>query len=657
MVLSNDTSSHPPAVVPAELRRLPQWVACELLPQPDGSTKKIPYIPGTNRKAASTDPTTWRSYTEAHQFKRRARWLPAFTFTVSDHYTAIDLDHCRNRETGVIAPWAQAIIDRFPNAYIEISQGGAGLHLIVIGTKPDGAGCKKNGIEVYDRDRFLVMTGNVLPGHEAIGDCQAELDELCAELWPLTPAKPASTCPTLTVDDAKLIDDLRSEQGGKAARLLDGDLCGFPSASEARGSLAYKCLFNHATEEQTARILRASSLWNDRDKANPREQERKAARDAAQAVNDYTGEKRSPRVESTSGTSQPAAPQPQVIVGPVIAGETCGAERARIAELERENAQLRAMLAERDMTIATLRERARLSDEREAIRRNRNLAKAAPTAATLATLFRSERPREPDSAMPYRMPLKKLAEATGLSEGTCSDHLRLLATYQTPDGVPILHHETRDIPRQVDEETGEIIEPHREVWIGPGVDVAAFGPTLATLTPHNAPKHGGDRRDACANHPGAGTIRRETTSRRITIECAECHEVLDTQVVTIGRERRTFIPAPPLHQDALMMEEPIEQDAAWDDPAPIEQDAPLLAPSRHPTRPMQQLASSLGNHVEENLSGKLPDSPSSRPADDSPRYSPEFWAARSAELGRIDAAARYGSPASRTTYPVRGGAD
>jgi hypothetical protein len=49
------------------------------------------------------------------------------------------------------------------------------------------------------------------------------------------------------------------------------------------------------------------------------------------------------------------------------------------------------------------------------------------------------------------MPLDKLAERTGLDPGTCSKHLQKLATYRTPDDQPILHVETVEVPRQVDQ--------------------------------------------------------------------------------------------------------------------------------------------------------------------------------------------------------------
>ena len=257
-------------------------------------------------------------------------------------------------------------------------------------------------------------------------------------------------------------------------------------------------------------------------------------------------------------------------------GDTCPAQlaaaRRRIRELE--------------ATIATLRVRAKMSDQREAIYRNTKLGSARQTGAALASLFQSERPREPDSATPYRMPLAKLAERTGLSPDTCSKHLKQLATYRTDDGAPVLHAETRDILASVDESTGEITTPHREVWIGPGVEPSAFGYILAALVPDAAPKHGGKPdRNVCPDHPLAGIIRRTKTTRRVTRECAQCHTPLATNDIEIGTPTREFIRAP----------EPIQHHAFRHE-----------SETGEPGSPMPQDAPSIDNHtVASSLSGKM----------------------------------------------------
>ena len=50
--------------------------------------------------------------------------------TRDDPYVGIDLDDCRNPETGEIAAWAQEIIDRF-DSYTEVSPTGTGVRILI----------------------------------------------------------------------------------------------------------------------------------------------------------------------------------------------------------------------------------------------------------------------------------------------------------------------------------------------------------------------------------------------------------------------------------------------------------------------------------------------------------------------------------------------
>src|SRR6185369_15299021 len=52
------------------------------------------------------------------------------------------------------------------------------------GYGPDGRG----EIEIYDHARFFAVTGHSLGAPRGVEDRQGALDELCASLWPPTPA-------------------------------------------------------------------------------------------------------------------------------------------------------------------------------------------------------------------------------------------------------------------------------------------------------------------------------------------------------------------------------------------------------------------------------------------------------------------------------------
>jgi putative DNA primase/helicase len=159
------TGTNIPAIenIPEELTERPQWV-CWRLEERDEKLTKVPYTPGTLRRASSTDLMTWSTFKDAlaaYEAAEPSYSGIGFVFSSGDPYTGIDLDDCRNPETGAIAPWAQRMIDRVQEGYIETSPSGTGVHIIVVGTVRDG-GMRKGPIEMYSRERFFTITGEVL---------------------------------------------------------------------------------------------------------------------------------------------------------------------------------------------------------------------------------------------------------------------------------------------------------------------------------------------------------------------------------------------------------------------------------------------------------------------------------------------------------------
>jgi putative DNA primase/helicase len=146
--------------IPERFRRRPQWVNYRL-EERDGKPTKVPYIPGTNRRASSTDLMTWRSFEEAAEARETGRYDGiGFMFCSADPFVGIDLDGCRDPETGEIAQWAQEIIDSVADKYVEASPSGRGVHVITRGTLRGGR--KKGSLEVYGQERFFTFTGVVL---------------------------------------------------------------------------------------------------------------------------------------------------------------------------------------------------------------------------------------------------------------------------------------------------------------------------------------------------------------------------------------------------------------------------------------------------------------------------------------------------------------
>lgn len=112
---------------------LRQWVVWKLDFKP-GQLKptKIPINPLTLSAASSTDPRTWTDYATACAVLSIDQTLSGvgFILTPADPYFLIDLDGCRDTESGALSIDAQSICSQFPGAAWEFSQSGEGVHII-----------------------------------------------------------------------------------------------------------------------------------------------------------------------------------------------------------------------------------------------------------------------------------------------------------------------------------------------------------------------------------------------------------------------------------------------------------------------------------------------------------------------------------------------
>jgi len=164
------TAVYPPVVenIPEEFTERRQWV-CWRLEGREGKQTKVPYIAGTNRRASSTDLMTWRTFDQAlaaYEAGEPPYDGIGFVFCSADPFVGVDLDDCRDPESGAVAEWAQRIISRVEEGYIEASPSGTGVHVIVEGTARGGRAQKKvppkGKVEMYSRERFFTVTGRVL---------------------------------------------------------------------------------------------------------------------------------------------------------------------------------------------------------------------------------------------------------------------------------------------------------------------------------------------------------------------------------------------------------------------------------------------------------------------------------------------------------------
>jgi putative DNA primase/helicase len=106
----------------------------------------------------------------------------------------VDLDDCRNPDTGEIAPWGKEIITAL-GSYSEVSPSQTGVKIFLKGKLP--ANAKHNtphesgSIEVYDQGRYFTVTGEHIKGTPGtIEDRQAELTAMYDRVFGAQPAQP-----------------------------------------------------------------------------------------------------------------------------------------------------------------------------------------------------------------------------------------------------------------------------------------------------------------------------------------------------------------------------------------------------------------------------------------------------------------------------------
>jgi putative DNA primase/helicase len=203
---------------------------------------KIPFNPRTGRQASPTNPRSWGTFEQARAAYDRGGFDGVgFVLTADDPYCGIDLDHCRDPKTGSIADWATAIIERL-DSYTEMSPSGTGIRIFLRGSLPGGARNRIDSphrIEVYDRDRYLTVTGHILGGRTTIEYRQGALDAWHREMFPKPdPEPPPATMPVkssgeaLTSNRATDADILACACAiPKFQRIWGGDLADFADGS------------------------------------------------------------------------------------------------------------------------------------------------------------------------------------------------------------------------------------------------------------------------------------------------------------------------------------------------------------------------------------------------------------------------------------------
>lgn len=143
--------------------------------------KKIPIDPKDGGPGKSNNPDTWATLDDAERAVERYG-LAGVGFVLGDGFGGIDLDACRDPDTGEVTDWAQRFVDGF-SSYAEVSPSGTGVKIIAAGAPEElpaneapmngePIGGKAPQVEAYTSGRYFTVTGRLLGGcPDEIRDC------------------------------------------------------------------------------------------------------------------------------------------------------------------------------------------------------------------------------------------------------------------------------------------------------------------------------------------------------------------------------------------------------------------------------------------------------------------------------------------------------
>lgn len=266
--------------LPADMRELPQWVLA-------GADKVPLAIDGDGKLHAvsATRPSEWMSFERAVQGAALHRNLVTtyttkegqvitrtgldvgFVLHEADPFSCIDLD-VKDAETHPGKPelWTSAddfqrfvsIINTF-GSYTERSRSGKGIHVWVRGNI--GRGFRRDGVEVYSQERYIICTGDVYI-NEPVHEREGLLKNMVSRMRPVGVSFKLTEYPP-AADDWYIFQVAGTAANSeKFWQLWRGDWqgLGFPSQSEADLALMSMFTFYSDSNQQCRDLFRASGL-------------------------------------------------------------------------------------------------------------------------------------------------------------------------------------------------------------------------------------------------------------------------------------------------------------------------------------------------------------------------------------------------------------
>ncbi|AVJ51816.1 primase [Pantoea phage vB_PagS_Vid5] len=256
---------------PEEIKAYPHWALA-------GDDKRPLVWDGTKGKLVDVsvhDVQKLMTFENALAAAKYYNKYMGFILHESDPFACIDLDvkdaenepDVRKHTSPEQLRRFESIIAAF-NTYSELSRSGKGVHLWVKGAI--GKGCKRDGVEVYSQERFIICTGRVMQ-QLPVQNEQVMLGSLVGEI---RSGQKSSAIELVEIEPVEEDFELHiraqdADNADKYNALCNGDWAGmgYPSQSEADLALMSMLAFYSKSNEQCRRMFRMTGLGK-REKAN-----------------------------------------------------------------------------------------------------------------------------------------------------------------------------------------------------------------------------------------------------------------------------------------------------------------------------------------------------------------------------------------------------
>jgi hypothetical protein len=192
----------PPALAPLQSEYAWHWMNWKWVKGKDGKLTKPPFQGrNPNWHARNNDPKTWSNLDTCLTNYKTGKADGVGFALLNTELAAIDIDDCRNKETGALHPWAEGVVKR-AQSYCEITPSEQGIRIIGRCTSKqkvhrkfnvaDGVSC-----ELYRVcERYVTITGQQIGDGAELGNIDALIDDLLIELEAKKQTKTSSSAGT-----------------------------------------------------------------------------------------------------------------------------------------------------------------------------------------------------------------------------------------------------------------------------------------------------------------------------------------------------------------------------------------------------------------------------------------------------------------------------